>query len=405
MANIVLPSGRVPQWVRTGVLGLVAALAAAVARMGPAQAASETPPAAPTYNVLYSFTGGADGANPYASLIRDSAGNLYGTTLFGGTSGFGVVFKLDPTGKETVLHSFTGGVDGGLPYAGLIQDRAGNRYGTTASGGTYGWGVVFKLDATGKETVLYSFTGGADGAGPRAGLIRDGLGRFYGTTASGGASGRGVVFRLGTTGKETVLHAFTGTSDGGQPQGGLISDSSGNLYGTTSMGGADQVGVAFKLNTASGETVLHSFTGGTGTDDGEFPYAGLIRDNTGNLYGTTTEGGLDTWGVVFKLDAIGNETVLYSFTGGADGKEPVAGLVRSSVGNLFGTTAFGGTHDEGVVFLLGTTGKEIVLHSFTGGADGGQPWASLIRDSAGNFYGTTYSGGSYNAGVVFKLTP
>jgi uncharacterized repeat protein (TIGR03803 family) len=254
-----------------------------------------------------------------------------------------------------VLHTFNGSpTDRAIPGAAhLIGDSAGNLYGTTESGGASGAGVVFKLNKTG-ETVLYSFTGGADGWSPVAGLIRDSAGNLYGTTFGGGArfgeSGSGVVFKLDTTGTETVLYSFTGGADGGSPAAGLIRDSAGNLYGTTELGGVSGAGVVFKLDTTGTETVLHSFTG----PGGENPYAGLIADSAGNLYGTTYGGGASGSGVVFKLDTTGTETVLYSFTGGADGGSPVAGLIRDSAGNLYGTTYEGGTSDAGVVFKLET---------------------------------------------------
>jgi uncharacterized repeat protein (TIGR03803 family) len=360
---------------------------------------------------LHSFAGPpTDGSNPFdsGSLVRDSAGNLYGTAFAGGASNNGVVFKLDDhTRKETVLHSFTGSpTDGAAPAAGLIRDRAGNLYGTTTSGGASGNGVVFKVDPTGMETVLYSFTGGADGANPQAGLARDSAGNLYGTTTSGGASGNGVVFTLDPTGKETVIYSFTGGADGALPYARLVRDSSGNLYGTTISGGASRNGVVFKVDPTGIETVLYSFIGGA---DGALPEAGLTRDKEGNLYGATAYGGdLSAFfglgcGVVFKLDSTGNETVLYRFTCGADGSQPRAVLVRDKAGNLYGTTEIGGTFGYGVVFKLDRTGKETVLHTFTG-ADGLQVDAGLIRDAEGNLYGTTVGGGASGDGVVFKLT-
>jgi uncharacterized repeat protein (TIGR03803 family) len=364
---------------------------------------------AQTFSVLHSFTGGADGANPYAGLIQDSTGNFYGTTQLGGTSNLGAVFKLDPTGTEIVLHSFAGGADGANPYSGLVQDSTGNLYGTTYYGGAPNHGTVFKLDPTGTETVLYSFAGGADGANPYASLVQDPAGNLYGTTQRGGSSGQGTVFKIDTVGTETVLYGFTGGSDGGGPDGALVLDAAGNLYGTT-FGGGDlcvhrrtYCGVVFKLDTTGTETVLHTFTGGT---DGVLPVAGVVRDSAGNLYGTTSNAG-----TIFQLDATGTETVLYSFTGGAGGGTPYAGLVRDPAGNLYGTTNYGGDSTCGngsgcgVVFQLDTTGTETVLYTFTGGADGANPeLGSLIRDSAGNLYGTTQLGGASNNGVVFKIT-
>jgi uncharacterized repeat protein (TIGR03803 family) len=391
----------------------------------------------PTFTVLHAFTGLSDGAFPSASLVRDNAGNLYGTAAGGGAYGHGVVFKLGATGKETVLHSFTGGKDGAQPEAGLVRDVAGNLYGTTRTGGVYGYGVVFKLDTTSKEIVLHSFTGGADGANPNfgdPGLLRDVAGNLYGTTGAGGDlacrfvpaalvgsgfPGCGVVFKLDTTSKETVLHRFTGGADGADPATGLVRDAAGTLYGTTfgggdlACGGGSGCGVVFKLDTTGKETVLHKFTGGA---DGAAPStaAGLVRDTAGNLYGTTFTGGHGCFGgcgVVFKLGTTGKETVLHTFTGGADGAGPEAGLVRDNAGNLYGTTdsggdlTCGGGSGCGVVFKLDTTGKETVLHTFTGGKDGAFPAGRLIQDSAGNLYGTAQSKGAFFSGVVFKLTP
>ena len=265
--------------------------------------------------VLYSFTGKADGAFPYAVLTRDAAGNLYGTTQNGdlarcgsGIGCGGVVFKLDTTGKETVLHRFTGkSGDGANPDAGVIRDAAGNLYGTTYYGGdlncgfTGGCGTVFKLDTTGKETVLYTFTDAADGAQPFAGVIRDAAGNLYGTTQTGGTSGNGTVFKLNSAGKETVLYIFTGAADGAQPFAGVIRDAAGSLYGTTQHGGAFGLGTVFKLYPTGKETVLYSFSGGA---DGSTPAAALVRDAAGNLYGTTVLGGDPTCGcgTVFRIE-------------------------------------------------------------------------------------------------------
>jgi uncharacterized repeat protein (TIGR03803 family) len=362
---------------------------------------------AQTYTVLHRFTG-ADGQSPseYGHLIGDSAGDIYGTTVSGGASGAGVVFKLNKTTGETVLHSFTGGADGGLPQDGLIRDSAGNLYGTTSAGGESDGGVVFKVDTTGTETVLYNFKIGRGGAVPYTSLIQDSEGNLYGTTTRGGASRSGVVFKLNTTGTETPLYSFTGGADGENPYSDLIPDSEGNLYGTTVGGGVSIWGVVFKLDKTGTETVLHSFTGGA---DGGFPLAGVIRDSEGDLYGTTQSAGISLAGVVFKLDPTGTETVLYAFTGGADGAYPLGGLIRDSAGNLYGTASGGGASRQGVVFKLDPTGTETVLYNFTGGADGGFPQAGLTLDSAGNLYGTTYYGGSgpvaSGHGVVFMIQP
>jgi len=402
---------------------------------------------AQTFKVLHRFGGPGDGENPYGGLVRDSAGNLYGTTSAGGIDGAncfegcGVVFKVDKTGNETILYSFTGGADGGNPVAGLLRDSAGNLYGTTQLGGStancgYGCGVVFKLDTANNETVLHTFLGVApfattgDGAAPLGVLIEDSKGNLYGTTQNGGAYGGGTVFKLSPTGEETVFNF--GSLDppplnlGQNPFAGVIRDSEGNLYGT-SGGGTNSAnspvpegfGVVYKLTESelakNGEgTILHTFTGFDAgiAPDGSHPYYGsLLRDSAGNLYGTTYVGGIvgncpsgAGCGTVFKVDAAGAETILYNFTGGADGGYPAEGLIRDSAGNLYGTGLLGGTSGGGVVFKLDTAGTLTVLHSFTSGADGYLPISTLVRDAAGNLYGTA-SGGGLGGGVVFKIKP
>ena len=346
-ANGCRKSGRGRASWRVGFAVLWAALALALAESGAS--------AAPTETVLHSFTGGVgDGILPFAGLIADSKGNLYGTTSNGGASDGGVVFKLSPGGIETVLYSFCGKPgcsDGAGPRAGLIADSSGNLYGTTNQGGGSecngpGCGVVFKLAPNGTETVLYSFCSllsCSDGALPLGGLIADRAGNLYGTTYEGGGSGCiyglglcGVVFKLSppippaTKWTETVLHSFTG-SDGAGPSAGLIADSKRNLYGTTSTGGGPDRGVVFKLAPNGTETVLYSFCSLPSCSDGALPEAGLIADSSGNLYGTTYGGGSECiygpgCGVVFKLSPGGTETVLHSFAGG-DGALPEAGLI------------------------------------------------------------------------------
>ena len=363
------------------------------------------PAEAQTYSALYSFTGN-HGVQPAGGLFRDTAGNLYGTTIYGGDSGNGTVFKLDTTGKETVLHSFTGNSDGGLPLAGLIQDKVNNFYGTTGPGFTNS-GVVFKMDVTGNETVLHTFNDFKHGAGLTAVLVRDSAGNLYGTTQGGGnlrpclLAGCGLVFKLDARGKETVLYRFKGKGDGKSPLGSLIRDTAGNLYGTTAKGGASGAGVVFKVDATGKETVLYSFKG---TSDGKTPVSGLVRDTAGNLYGTTEHGGASGAGVVFRLDTAGKETVLYPFTGGADGANPIGTLIRDTAGNLYGTTVNGGTSGVGVVFSLDTTGRQTVLHSFNK-TDGEFPSAQLFRDANGNRYGTAKGGGAFDGGVVFKIMP
>jgi len=316
-----------------------------------------------------------------------------------------VVYKLDAAGQETVLYSFLGGTDGANPKAGLIFDATGNLYGTTSARGTPNAGTVFKLNAAGQETVLYAFTGGADGDEPLAGLILDQSGNLYGTTINGGTVignfSYGVVFKLAPSGHQTVLHSFTGDDDGGWPAAGLTSGPAGNLYGTAQIGGKRGGGVIFKLDTAGHEIVLYSFQHSV---YGNAPN-GVILDPSGNLYGTDAHGGQGENGYVFKLDVGENLTVLYTFSGLADGALPFAGVIRNSAGNLYGTTFAGGpgNYGNGVVYKLDTTGKEIVLCNFTN-KDGIGPYAGVTRDAAGNFYGTTSGGGGYGQESCSKST-
>jgi len=369
---------------------------------------------AQTFTVLYSFKGEPnDGAGPLAGLIEDTAGNLYGTTQAGGPANSGTVFKLDQAGNETILYTFTGGSDGGFPeYGSLLRDPAGNLYGTTLEGGAASYGTVFRVSKTGKETVLHSFPRNQnDGEGPTAGLLPISRQIAVGTTESGGAFrsgcqgvGCGTVFELDASGREKVLYSFTGGTDGSVPLGGLVEDRQGNLYGTTNLGGMFGLGTVFKLNRKGNETVLHSFAGSP--TDGEYPIAGLVLDGEGNLYGTTPYGGPAFEGTIFKVDSTGNETVLYSFIGYPnDGEFPYAALVRDTQGNLYGTTQSGGANNFGTVFELSSTSKETVLHNFVYFTDGANPYGSLIRDLAGNLYGTTSTAGPACCGTVFKLTP
>jgi uncharacterized repeat protein (TIGR03803 family) len=329
--------------------------------------------AASKYKVLHAFYG-SDGYQPYAGLIFDAAGNLYGTTLEGGTGcqiGCGTVFKLSPNADgrwtESVLHRFNGN-DGSIPVAGLIFDATGNLYGTTYAGGANSQGTVFKLtanaDGSWTESVLHSFNG-SDGAYPYAGLIFDAAGSLYGTAYEGGSgtgcstNGCGTIFKLtpNADGRwtESVLHSFNNT-DGATPEAGLIFDAAGNLYGTTDGAGAHGYGAVFKLTpSANGswtESVLHSFEG----NGGEQPWAGLIFDAAGNLYGTTYGGGASFAGTVFKLtpnaDGRWTESVLHSFEGKPATTPGLGSLVFGSAGALYGTTEECSSGCEGVVYQI-----------------------------------------------------
>ena len=393
--------------------------------------------------MLHMFKGHGDGKHPLGGLIFDGAGNLYGTTSEGGSvceHGCGAVFEMTPnsngTWTERLLHTFNGN-DGFEPSGDLVFDAAGNLYGTTRDGGSSGYGTVFELtpnsDGSWTESLLYSFCSlpkCADGANPYAGVILDGAGNLYGTTAGAGISrcqyGCGTVFKLKPnsdgTWTESVVNNFAGAMDGANPVAGLLFDEAGNLYGTTSNGGSKGClrlgcGVVFKLvPNADGswtEHVLHQFTGGR---DGSNPWARMIFDATGNLYGTTRLGGNRKFcgsgcGVVFKLiphsDGSWTESVLHTFTN-HPGNTPYAGLTFDASGSLYGTTAFGGPVAGGVVFKLTPQSdgswKDSVLHVFQGNL-ALRPEGDLVLDNTGNLYGTSSDGNGSCQGVVFKITP
>jgi uncharacterized repeat protein (TIGR03803 family) len=384
---------------------------------------------AQTETVLYTFSGGSDGGNPYAGPILDNKGNLYGTTVYGGAYNWGAVFKLSPDTNgqwmETVLHSFNSdGQDGIRPYSSLVMDPSGNLYGTTNIGGAYNYGTVFRLhpnaDGSWTETVLHSFNAdGTDGNEPYANLIFDKLGNLYGTTYYGGSQGEGTVFQLspGANGTwlEQVILSFN-YADGAAPYGGLVLDSTGVFYGATNSGGTYQHGVVFSLKRGSNgawiESVLHTFNPSTG--DGWAPYAGLVIDKAGHLYGTTLYGGNGS-GTVFELAHVnGNwvETLIHNFTQ-QDGINPYSPLVIDASGNLYGTTwqsLINNVGGAGIVFELSQTKpnvwQETVLHNFVNPGDGGNPYSGVALDGAGHVYGTTYWGGVFpGTGVVFKVTP
>jgi uncharacterized repeat protein (TIGR03803 family) len=383
------------------------------------------PASAQQENVLHSFNiNGRDGYIPSASLILDPAGNLYGTTPVGGFAEGGIAFKLEPqTGGGwaiKILHAFTGrGTDGSNPTASLIFDAAGNLYGTTNLAGAYGVGTVFELSPTASggwtETTLYAFGNGSDGQRPASALIFDPQGNLYGTTEQGGIYGLGTVFELspavsgGWT--ETVLHSFGNGTDGQYPEASLIFDAAGNLYGTTTEGGTYKNGAVFKLTPNAGswtEKILHSFN--PNGIDGDIPFAGLVMDKTGNLYGTTNYGGAYGCGAVFELPKSGAEKILHNFSGPPyDGQNPYAGVTFDASGNLYGTTTNGGAAPAGTVFEMTPTGNgwiEKIVHSFgTSNTDGSFPNASVTFDAFGNLYGTTFDGGSHQDGTVFAIRP
>jgi uncharacterized repeat protein (TIGR03803 family) len=390
----------------------------------------------PDGGVPYASMVYAEGTASGSSVVPRSAlyGTTYagGTgecTIENEVVGCGTVFLVTEA-EETVLYSFQGQTDGAFPIGGLVRDNSGNLYGTTATGGAYGYGTVFRISGR-KKTILYSFKGNPDGAIPASTLLRDGAGNFYGTTSAGGGNpangnpvGAGTVFKLDANGNETVLYSFCSQpscADGFNPESGLIMDGGGNLYGTTyeggsNLGSSNGSGTLFKLDTTGHETVLYAFCSAPNCADGANPEGGLITDADGNLYGTTYAGGnLYSAGLVFKFDTTGHETALYAFcseSGCADGKSPTAGLIMDTKGNFYGTTLAGGS--GGTVFELETNGALNLLHSFTSGSTGPiEPVGGLVMDAKGNLYGTASEGGPGNCnplefdgcGAVFEIKP
>lgn len=442
-----LLSARIARLNKTGHLGGALLSCAAIASLSGSSAHAATNPQLQsrhmpqTETVLYTFTGvGSDGALPQGGVIRDSSGNLYGTTYYGGNGGAGTVYEIDQSGAETILYQFSGGSDGGFPDGGLAMDSAGNLYGTAQIGGdascTYfgftGCGVVFELSPAGNgtwtETVLHAFSGQSDGLHPYGeSLVLDSSGNLYGTTGRGGnlnckegvGYGCGVVFELSPNGEGewdcTVLHTFEGHPKDGMSPEGVVMDAQGDVFGVTAYGGAKKKGTIFTVSASGHEEVLHSFTGRA---DGDYPGpAPLLIDADGNLYGTANGGGAHAWGTVYELTQSGTYSVLYNFCSRkvhrvcTDGGAPTTGVVMDASGDIYGSTSGGGTDGYGTIFELTSSG-ETVLHDFTRGADGGDPTGgSLVLDSSGNLYGSADAGGdscseaSYGCGVVFELTP
>ena len=373
---------------------------------------------------IYSFTGNAGGEYTDTELARDNAGNLYGTSVQGGAFGGGTVFKVTPTGVHAVLYNFTGGADGGEPYKGVTLDADGNLVGTAVTGGggscEGGCGVVFKVTNSGgtwTQTVIHTFTG-ADGSGPGSPVSIDRQGNVYGTTPTGGKFGVGVVYQLTPNGSAWtfhVIHNFSGGTDGaGGSAGRLLIDSAGHLYGACTTGGANGLGTVFKMASVNGKWRLTTLYAFKDQPDGALPYGGLILDTHSNLYGTTYYAGANDFGTVFKIsytNGAWTENVLYSFKGGTDGASPISSLVRDAAGNLYGTTSDGGAASCvcGVIFKLapGTDGTwtESVAYSFLGTPKPGFAYNGMVPDWKGNFYGATVHGGTTNDGAIYKFTP
>ncbi len=388
---------------------------------------------AETYNVLYRFTGGNDGAYPVAGVTVDSSGNVFGTASAGGNEGEGTVFHLVHSGRGWsfyLLYAFQGwnqlATDGGSPYSRPVIGPDGALYGTTHSGADgqgcrqlHGCGSVYRLQpkpgnyfGLWQEDLIFQF-GDGDGSNPDIGdVVFDRAGNLYGTTRNGGANEQGAVYELTFNGgawSEQVIHSFAGSPDGAAPLYGPVIDQAGNLYGTTTAGGTKGWGTVYQLTPAGSgwaESVVHSFQNGS---DGLTPISGVILDGSGNLYGNTQTGGANGGGTVFELtpssDGSWSLSTLYGLPQqGLSG--PYGSVVMDNAGNLYGTTSRGGANHQGSVFkLTRSNGLWIYrsLHDFTGGDDGGTPYGSLSLDTNGNIFGTTYSGGWNGNGVVFEI--
>jgi uncharacterized repeat protein (TIGR03803 family) len=402
-----------------------------IVTIGIAFLAASTCAIAQQETVLHSFSGtGIGGSHPEAGLILDASGNLYGTTYESGAYGYGNVFELSPKAgggwTEKILHSFGfNNGDGINPQTGVVMDAAGNLYGTTRGGGTYGYGIVYQLRRKAgnwSENILHSFNNNCqDGWNPDGGLALDASGNLYGATYSGGGyCFFGTVFKLahaaGGDWEETILHSFDGYSSDGYYPSGVTVDRAGSVYGTTQNGGSYNYGTVFKLAAAVragwAETILHNFNA-DGTD-GTNPYASPIFDGAGNLYGTTYSGGANNVGTVFELtpetDGTWNESTIHTFDqNGTDGAFPRAGLAFDGLGNLYGTTTSGGAGTSfGTVFELtpvsGGEWTENLLVSFRA-LGPNYPIGSLAVDASGDLYGTTADGGSNTYGTVFEIKP
>ena len=360
------------------------------------------------FATLHAFAGtaGSEGANPQCGLVRAGDGNFYGTTLYGGAglSNLGTVFKMDPSGTVTTLRSFSGS-DGDLPYGGLVLATDGKFYGTTSGGGSGGAGTIFRIDSAGGSFLtLHPFVPGTDGGDIRAPLIQASDGKLYGTAYGGGANGSGTVFRADTGGSFLKLHDFT-ASEGGAVWAPVAQGGDGKLYGTTEIGGTStqcngfSCGTAYRIDTGGTNfATLHSFD----KTDGSLPYGGLVPAADGNFYGVTTAGGAADGGTAFKMTPAGAVTTLHSFGGTGSGNEPEAAVMQASDGNFYGTTYRGGTSNQGTIFKLDGAGNYTLLHSFTG-ADGANPQGALVQASDGKLYGTTVSGGTPGNGTVFRI--
>jgi uncharacterized repeat protein (TIGR03803 family) len=358
-----------------------------------------------TFTVMHSFSG-PDGKNPAAPLVLGSDGNLWGTTYYGGpTSDWGTIFKITPSGTLTMVFPFSSPTYHGSNPVGMVQAGDGSFYGVTSYGGRGTMGTIFRLTLSSFD-VLYNFCSQqncVDGQNP-AYLMQASDGNFYGMNAVGGSNGSGDFYQFKPNGTLTVRYSFNSGTSGRGPFVALVQGHDGQLYGTAPQGGAHNQGTVFKITSNGTFTLLHSFCSAGNCADGASPYAGLALGADGNFYGTTSAGGANNAGTVFKITPGGTLTTLYAFAG-PDGEQPHGRLVQGSDGNFYGTTYAGGAWGLGTVFEITPGGTLTTLHSFGNGEDSFNPTVNLLAVASGYLYGTTYEGGSYNYGIVFSLSP
>lgn len=346
----------------------------------------------------------SDGSYPYAGVVQGKDGNLYGTTYAGGSNNAGTVYKAAPGGAPSTIYSFgASSTDGTSPFAALVLGSDGNFYGTNSAGGANGKGTVFQITPSGALTTLHAFGADTDGAEPSANLVQGKDGSFYGTTQTGGAYGGGTIYKITSAGVITNFYSFGGVAnDAASSYSGLVQASDGNFYGTTTLGGANGEGTVFKLTSDGVYSVIYSFSAidSDKNADGALPYAGLVQGSDGNLYGATSYGGAHNFGTIFKITPAGSLTTLYSFSGASDGGHPRATLTNG--GNVFyGTASGGGANNFGTAFKITSGGDFTTLYTFgTNATDGATPYGAILKASNGGLYGTTLGSG---LGTIYQL--
>jgi uncharacterized repeat protein (TIGR03803 family) len=351
--------------------------------------------------VLKSLDYTTTGGTPFGSLVKGADGNFYGMTYQGGTGSYGTIFKITPTGTLTVLKHLNGTTTGGYPYGNLVQGSDGNFYGMTSQGGTRGYGIIFKITPTGTLTVLKNLDYTTTGGSPYGSLIKSTDGNFYGMTSSGGSGGYGTAFKITPSGTFTVFGNFDYYNKGGYPRGSLSQGGDGNFYGMTNYGGTYGYGTVFKITPGATITVLRHLN----TADGVNPYGSLYKNSDGYFYGMTYSGGVsNSYGTIFKISSTGSFSVLLRFPDNAWGVSPYGSLVQAKDGNFYGTAYEGGTYGQGTIYKLCPSGSFTTLRSLNGTSNGSYPKGSMVQGTDGNFYGMASSGGTNNYGTIFKMS-